>query len=174
MASIRHSANRGCSGYPGYHFYRGRGAARWRHRTALFHNGSSGRSDRAVRSQSTERFTSRLSRKPSSARRDPVQEGHATFLRGIQYSEWPDLVQPLQSSQRIHALRLDQLSSRGRPSVGCGRHKDQLVAHSLAFLRKTVGPSRFDVTFRCVGLPASYIKSLRGTWIAQLCLVAFI
>jgi hypothetical protein len=27
MATIRHSSNRGCGGYPGDHFYRGRGAA---------------------------------------------------------------------------------------------------------------------------------------------------
>ena len=83
MATIRHSSNRDFGGYPGDYFYRGRGATTWRHGTALFHNGSSGRSDRAVRSQSTERFTSRLSRETEAARRDPVQEGHATFLRSI-------------------------------------------------------------------------------------------
>ena len=43
-----------CSGYPGDHFYRGRGAAGWRHGTAFFHKGSSGRSDRPVRSQPRE------------------------------------------------------------------------------------------------------------------------
>jgi hypothetical protein len=48
----------------------------------------------------------------------------ATFLRCVQHSKRPNLVQSLQPRQRIHALRVDQLAGGGGSTVGRGRHPD--------------------------------------------------
>src|SRR5260370_26576601 len=53
------------------------------------------------------------------------------LLRRFQLPQRKDLERSLQPVRRLHELRPDQLSGRGRVAVGRGRHADQPPAHEL-------------------------------------------
>ena len=66
------------------------------------------------------------------AGRHHLQAGDAGFLRRVQHSQRPHLVQPLQPGGRRHELRADQLSRRRKAPVGRRGHTDKPHAEGLA------------------------------------------
>ena len=66
-----------------------------------------------------------------SAGRHLLQAGDPRFLRCVQHSQRPHLVQPLQPGERRYELRVDQLSCRGKASMGRHSHADKPHAERL-------------------------------------------
>ena len=70
-------------------------------------------------------FAGHISSEKKSAARYHFQEGDTELLRRVQCPQRSDLVQSLQSGGRIHELHPDQLSARGKTSVGWHRHPNK-------------------------------------------------